>query len=228
MNSTLLVRGIVIATSLCICLYFYRTQDKKYNNNLLRTECKNMSKMLQFFQKERRYCVYIPRNKLCEEMQIYKIEPKKLSNILWSLNLIKISNIFNTLKLQKNNDTWYFIIRDNLIYDILSFLEKVSEYNSFVEDITDNNPLTVINKIHFCVIDTLCKNIEYVDLIKDICEKYFGYEIKIITEILITHVHQDTLKIIIDYMSIIPKVHLLNFDHIINNHRKSYYCLIVP
>ncbi len=160
-------------------------------------------------------------------MEIYKIEPKKFSNILWSPNLIKKSNFFNILKLPTNNDTWYFMIRDNLIYDIMSFLEKVSEYNSFVPDITDNNSTTLINKIHFCVIDTLCKNIEYVDLIKDICEKYFGYEIKNITDILLPHVHQVTLKIIIDYMNIIPKVHLQHFDHIKNNHRKNFNCILV-
>ncbi len=72
MNSTLLVHGIVITTSLCIWQYFYRPQYKKYNNDLLLTECKNISKMLKFFQKERRYYMYTPRSNYVSKWKFTK------------------------------------------------------------------------------------------------------------------------------------------------------------
>ncbi len=58
--------------------------------------------------------------------------------------------------------------------------------------------------------------------IKNICDKYFGYEENKMTEILITHTHKNTLKIIMDYVSMGTKDHLQNFVHIVNYHTNTW------
>ncbi len=237
MESTLVVDMIMIGT--LISGYFYMTQHKRHSDDSLHVVCKNMSELLQFFQKNRRNDDIDPI-KFCEELKILKTEPTKL---LMSLHLIERSNIFSILESHTNNDDRYLMIRDNLIQDIMRFLETLSEYNlSIIPHVTSHtttgirthlfSPNQLIteqsyticdqnNRIHFCVIDALCRNIEYVDLIKYIYEKYFGYEKEKITEILIAHTHQDALEIIVDYSNI-GEYQLQIFDHIINNHTNTW------
>ncbi len=206
MNSTFVISKVI--STLCISHYLYNAA----HNIVLYTECKNMSKLLQFFQKDRRRCHFIDPFEIYENLKILKMEPLDLSST--------------------NNNFWYFIIRNNLIDNIVSFLESLLEYKSssitsFVladsKTINGKSSDTIydgINKIHYCVVDVLSKNFKYVNLIKDIYDKYFGYEKNQICEILITHTHNDTLKIIIDYLSFGSNDLLHNFDHIINNHVK--------
>ncbi len=183
MNSTLVTDAVIIGT-FCVGQYFYTAQSQKSCGDLylLHTECKNMCELFQFFQKDRRFDGWIDPNVLCEKFKNLKTEPSRLLPFLF-----KKSNIFSILNSPINNDDWYIVIRDNLIHNIISFFETLSEYNSTIipyvsaststrikthffspnEEIStklnntiwDNN-----NKIHFCVIDALCKNMEYVDL----------------------------------------------------------------